>query len=94
MSEVPGSGAPSSGSPAVSPQLLNLQPITAAGGVLQPTTATADDGGSARATRQHMAQVRPRTAPLASSPELRQFIDAVIIPALLERLLREHPSPA
>lgn len=34
--------------------------------------------------------VRRRTAPLSSTPELQQFIDAVIIPALLERLLGEH----
>ena len=85
--------AHSSGSPAVSPRLRNLQQMTAAGGVIQPATATGDDGGSARTTWERMAPVRPRTAPLASSPELRQFIDAVIIPALLERLLREHPSP-
>lgn len=33
---------------------------------------------------------RRGTAPLPSTPELQQFINAVIIPALLERLLREH----
>lgn len=36
---------------------------------------------------------RPR-GPLSSSPELQRFIDAVIIPALLERLLHEHPPGA
>jgi hypothetical protein len=32
--------------------------------------------------------------PLPSSPALQQFIDAVIIPALLEQLLREDQSAA
>jgi hypothetical protein len=27
------------------------------------------------------------------SPELRAFIDRVIVPALLERFLREHAAP-
>lgn len=63
-------------------------------GAIQPAPETADDGGSAGAMPNRMALVLPRMAPVPSTPELQQFIDAVIVPALLERLLREHEPTA
>ena len=40
--------------------------------------------------------VSPRlpTGPPLPRPDLRQFIDTVIVPALLERLLRQHKAAA
>jgi hypothetical protein len=52
------------------------------------------EGRCALAMEDRAALVRRPTGPLPSSPELQQFIDAVIIPALLERLLREHEPAA
>jgi hypothetical protein len=42
----------------------------------------------------HSTHARPSREPLPSSPELQRFIDAVIVPALLERLLRERQPAA
>jgi len=40
----------------------------------------------------HTTPVRPRKELRPSSPELQEFIDTMIVPALLERLLREQRS--
>jgi hypothetical protein len=49
-------------------------------------------GGERRTTPTKLAH--PRNDPRPASPELQRFIDAVIVPALLDRLLREHESAA
>jgi len=52
-------------------------------------TQVGHEASEGRRTESKQAAVLPRTGP-PSSPDLQRFIDSVIVPALLERLLRDQ----